>query len=301
MPVNKLVTPVFEVLLYRARPGRLGPSQWLALASVLDESEREQAQRFRLEVDRQAYVLAHGLRRVALAQWLAVPAAALVFGRAASGQPRLLWPGNRSISFSHTRTREGALLAVSQAASVGVDMESCRGAALDRALLQDFIVLPDTADAAPSAQANKPEADLAAGLFEPLFFYWTALEAFWKGLGRGLQAANPRLHLAQSEAGHWRAWPALHETGATLADRTRARVPAAPALIFPVRAAEGCVASLALHPRLAPCMQTRTRTSAAVEQESGAAVWALHETDLEAELEQLSPLVWQASRGAGRH
>jgi phosphopantetheinyl transferase len=301
MPVNKLFTHSCEVRLYRARPGRLGPAQWRALAGLLDESERRHAQCFRLELDRRAYVLAHGLRRVALAQWLAVPAAALVFGQAASGQPQLLWPAHRTISFSHTHTREGALLAMSQAACVGVDMESCSAGPLDRALLEGFIVLPESAD-----NTAKP----AAGDADAFYFYWTALEAFWKGAGRGLQSVNPRLHIRQSQAGHWQAWPALQEARMALAEGACAFAPAGPALIVPVSAAEGCIASLALCPGQTPrpsASPTSAAGTAALGQgaparhQPAAGACTLLQADLETEIAQFNPLVWQASPGAGRH
>lgn len=321
MPVNKLFTHPCEVRLYRARPGRLGPAQWRALAGLLDESERSHAQDFRLELDCRAYVLAHGLRRVVLAQWLAVPAAALVFGHAASGQPQLLWPAHRTISFSHTHTREGALLAVSQAACVGVDMESCSAGPLDRALLEGFIVLPEYGEPPDNDETAekkaKPFAGDAEADAETFYFYWTALEAFWKGAGRGLQSVNPRLHIRQSQAGHWQAWPALPEARPPLAEGASAFVPVGPALIVPVSAAEGCIASLALcpsqSPRLgskpgsrpgaivSPTAGTALGQGAPARPQPGAVACTLLQTDLETEIERFNPVVWQASPAAGRH
>ena len=69
-----------RVRLWSARPAALCPAQWRGLSDLLDDNERRQAGRFRFAADQCAYVLAHGLRRLALAEWLQVPAASLRTG-----------------------------------------------------------------------------------------------------------------------------------------------------------------------------------------------------------------------------
>jgi 4'-phosphopantetheinyl transferase len=213
------VTKKNRVLLWSARPGALCPAQWRRLGSLLDDTECRQARRFRLEADRRAYVLAHGLRRLALAAWLKVPAASLCFGVAAGGRPQLLAPAHHPVFFSHTHTREAVLVALSADAAVGVDVESTQGPLISAGLLTDFIAQPEVAD---------PD----------FYFYWTALEAFWKAAGTGLTQGQPRLHFERRAAGHWLARPASQRPGATPAGR--------PTLIFSVTAPPGCCASLAL-------------------------------------------------------
>lgn len=209
-----------RVQLWRARPDAPWPVEWRGLTDLLDDAEQRQAGRFRFAADQRAYVLAHGLRRLALAAWLQVPAALLRFGATASGQPCLLGTWRQPVFFSHTHTREAVLVALSKDAAVGIDVESTRGPAIDAALLAGFIALPDMAAA-------------------DAYFYWTALEAFWKAAGSGLAQGQPRLHFERCAAGHWLATPGIRMP----ADATASR----PTLVFPVTAPPGCCASLALH------------------------------------------------------
>jgi 4'-phosphopantetheinyl transferase len=209
-----------RVQLWRARPDAPWPVEWRGLTGLLDDAEQRQAGRFRFAADRRAYVLAHGLRRLALAAWLEVPAASLRFGATASGQPRLLGAWRHPVFFSHTHNREAVLVALSEDAAVGIDVESTRGRPIDAALLAGFIALPDMA-----------EVDA--------FFYWTALEAYWKAAGSGLAQGQPRLHVERCAEGLWLATPGMRMPADAAASR--------PTLVLTVTAPPGCCASLALH------------------------------------------------------
>ena len=242
-----------RVLLWSARPGALCPAQWRRLGSLLDDTESRQAWRFRFEADRRAYVLAHGLRRLALAAWLKVPAASLRFGAAAGGRPQLLTPAHRPVFFSHTHTREAVLVALSSDAAVGIDVESTQGPHISAELLDGFIAQPEMAD---------PD----------FYFYWTALEAFWKAAGTGLTQGQPRLHFERSAAGHWLVRPESLRPGAAPASR--------PTLVFTVTAPPGCCASLALQ---APA---GSQTSPM----AGSAGWLIEEQDFASECDALPGL-----------
>ena len=208
-----------RVQLWRARPDAPWPVEWRGLTGLLDDAEQRQAGRFRFAADQRAYVLAHGLRRLALAAWFEVPAASLRFGATASGQARLLGAWRQPVFFSHTHTREAGLVALSKDAAVGIDVESTRGPAIDAALLAGFIALP-----------NMAEADA--------FFYWTALEAYWKAAGSGLAQGQPPLHFERCAEGHWLATPGMRMPADAAASR--------PTLVLTVTAPPGCCASLAL-------------------------------------------------------
>ena len=238
-----LVTTTNRVLLWSAQPGALCSGQWQRLVSLLDDTECRQARHFRFEADWRAYVLAHGLRRLALAAWLKVPAATLRWGAAAGGRPQLLAPAHRPVYFSHTHNREAVLVALSSDAAVGIDVESTQGPFISASLLAGFIDQPEVAD---------PD----------FYFYWTALEAFWKAAGTGLTHGQSRLHFERSPQGHWLARAVPQRPGAVPASR--------PTLIFPVTAPPGCCASLALR---AP---TRLRSLPP----AGSADWLIEERDV---------------------
>ena len=215
----------FNVRVWRASPSTLDLAQWRALTGALSLSERSKAFSFKFEADRQAYVLAHGLRRFALAFMLDVSPHALVFRDDENGRPQLIKPNHSPIYFSHSHTRESVLFAASYDAAVGVDTERVVAELADIKLLQPYWVMPEQGEAEAASFYN----------------YWTALEAFWKADGAGLSSAHPRLRMSPHPRGHWDVacdvphWPDL-----TALDTH--------AVIFPVTSSPGCVASLAIIP-----------------------------------------------------
>jgi phosphopantetheinyl transferase len=178
------------VKVWRAQPDCIGAAQWRALARLLDAAELAQAARFCFVADHRAYVLAHGLRRLALAHLLDLPssgAAGLRFGQDGAGRPFRVEPvaqhsPKRSACrwfFSHAHAREGVLFAACREHPVGVDIEATARHAPDSGLLRRYLDWPQ--------QQGQHELELdwdsASGFAEG----WTALEAFVKALGCGLR------------------------------------------------------------------------------------------------------------------
>jgi len=183
---------VGEVQIWLASPGDFENSQWTALAALLDRNERERSGRLKFDADRQAYVLAHAIRRIALARALQVAATDIVLSADANGKPTLVRPAQAEIFFSDSRSRDAVACAVTRIGPVGVDVEPLCGAHADFDLLAPFLVLPDE---------NHRAAELGPDPSEQFFFYWTALEACWKALGTGLASTNPRIRLRKNRFG----------------------------------------------------------------------------------------------------
>ncbi len=217
-----------HIQIWRASPSHVEPGQWRALTNLLDLTERSQAFKFRQAADRNAYVLAHGLRRLALAAMLDVAPTALLFRDAENGKPQLIAPTYRPIYFSHSHTRRGVVFAASADVAVGVDTESVGTEPLDFALLSPFL------DCSVSALTNKKNSPTSH-----FYSHWTALEAFFKVVGSGLSSAHPRLRLIPDSQGHWKVeLDAPHAPDiAALASR---------AVVRPITSPIGCVASLAI-------------------------------------------------------
>lgn len=181
-----------NVTIWRAQPGCVGPVEWRALARLLDAQEQARAGRLRFAADRRAYVLAHGLRRLVLAQLLGLPAAgaaALRFGHDAAGRPFLFplvslaalhWHGRAPrCFFSHAHAREGVLVAASLEHPVGIDLEPMHARQEDPALLRHFLSGPGR----PIGPADsEPNWDGPGGFAQG----WTVVESFVKALGCGL-------------------------------------------------------------------------------------------------------------------
>ena len=112
--------------IWRASLRDVDLAQWRVLTKSLGLSERSRAFEFRYEADRKAYVLACGLRRLALAAMLDVQPEKLVFRDDKEDQRQLIKPSHRSIYFSHSHTREGVLFAASFDAAVDAESVAAR-------------------------------------------------------------------------------------------------------------------------------------------------------------------------------
>lgn len=167
-----------------SRPQEVGEEQMRSLEVTLDASEIARASRFRFELDRRAYVVAHGLRRVALGDFLGVDPVSLVLTKQSSGEPGLIWPGERKVFFSHSHTRDLVAIAVASVSRVGIDVECVEPTKPDFDLLTPYVVLPEV---------GQRDEELGIDPAAQFFFYWTTLEAFWKAAGKGLSTENPRI------------------------------------------------------------------------------------------------------------
>ena len=183
-----------EAGVWIARPQDVSDDQMRAFECTLDANEKERALKFRFESDRRAYVVAHGLRRLVLGELLNVDPCRLVLLKLMSGKPKLIWPVDSHIFFSHAHTRDVVAFAATTRGPVGVDAEYVVDTAPDFDLLKPYVALPEV------SQRN---AELGPNSAEQFFFYWTVLEAFWKAEGKGLSPENPRIRCEKSKSGNF--------------------------------------------------------------------------------------------------
>jgi phosphopantetheinyl transferase len=183
-----------DVEIWTASPADFNDAQFSAFSALLDSTERAKASQFRQSADRRAYVLAHALRRVALAQALQLAPAELVFASDTKGKPVLSAPRDREIHFSHSHSRALVACAVTRLSPVGIDVACTQDGNADLDLLAGLVDLPD---------ARQREAELGANPAEQFFFYWTALEAFWKATGCGLASAHPPIRCQKTQRGRF--------------------------------------------------------------------------------------------------
>ena len=174
-----------HVHIWTARPEQVAARQWAELETLLDDRERDQAARFRFDEDRRAYVLAHGLRRQALSYELGAEPFALQFSADRHGKPLMSSPSLSlpslsqqmlPIHFSHSHNRRAVAVAATHIGPIGVDIEGNEDVADGDGLLAPFVEYSDV---------------------QGFHAQWTALEAFWKADGKGLDGANPRIRLAR--------------------------------------------------------------------------------------------------------
>lgn len=182
----------------------VAPEQWPALAELLDDAERARAARFAFEEDRQAYVAAHALLRVALSRRAGGAPRDWRFGATKLGKPFLIDPP-RDLRFSMTHTRGMVAVALAEGSEIGVDVEPANRRAESMKLAERFFA-PDEA-----ALLRALEGDARR---EAFFAIWTLKEAVVKATGEGLSRAldsfsifldPPRLIMRDpTAAGDWR-------------------------------------------------------------------------------------------------
>lgn len=175
--------------------------------AALDAAERARAAQFRVEEDRLTYAAAHWLLRTALSRMGGAAPAAWRFVAGTHGKP-LVDPnaGLPMLHFNLSHTRGFVACAVSEAAEIGIDVESLDRDAMALDIAGRFFSPAEIA----SLRAAPP--DEQAVMFLRL---WTLKEAFLKatgeGLGRGLDSfsfaldpvAIDFLHGESCEATRW--------------------------------------------------------------------------------------------------
>jgi len=149
----------------------------------LDERERERAARLVRERDREHYVLSHGGLRAVLSRYLGIGPDSVCFDRSASGKPMLAKElrDQSAITFNLSHAHGRALVAVSRAQEVGIDLELVRADIQVEQLSRRFFTPLEHRAVLQSA------AEQRTAVF---FRYWVAKEAVLKAQGVGLRGLS---------------------------------------------------------------------------------------------------------------
>lgn len=145
-----------------------------AATALLDRRERSRAMRFRFQRDRNTYVLAHAVWRIALGACLGLEPREVPLATTSDGQPRL---AGTALSTSLSHSGDLVALTVCPAATVGIDIE-CYPARIDLDALMPVFCTREEQLAMSALQG--PER--ARSLLE----LWTRKEALLKAFGVGL-------------------------------------------------------------------------------------------------------------------
>jgi 4'-phosphopantetheinyl transferase len=154
------------------------PSLMEELKQALSANEQSRAERFHFERDRVHFILARGLLRKILGNYLKVEPLRLEFCSGPNGKPALAHPSGRStIHFNLSHSHNLTLYAFSRDREVGIDLEYIRP--IDEA--------EQIAERYFSQQARNALRDLPPDeLYKQFFIYWTRMEAYLKARGDGL-------------------------------------------------------------------------------------------------------------------
>lgn len=159
-----------------------------ALVHLLDAAEQAKASRFHFAADRLRYIVAHGVLRLLLAAYVGASAEALEFECGAYGKPSLF--PTSAVRFNLSHSGDYALIGISAAGDVGVDIEEERG-------------IPDMDLVARAVFSPAERAAVAATFVEARVraFYscWARKEAYIKATGEGVSAGLGHFSVPVSE------------------------------------------------------------------------------------------------------
>lgn len=173
-------------------PLALSRRQIEALRHDLCADEQERAARFRFDVDRDRFVVAHGGIRSVLAQYVGMEPRQLRFRRGPYGKPAMAeGQAGGGVEFNLTHSGEWALVAVARGRAVGVDIERAR-------------TIPEMEGVARSVfTPAEHEGLLRVGpseRFAAFYRLWTRKEAIIKAIGSGLSTPLDRLDVQPAAA-----------------------------------------------------------------------------------------------------
>lgn len=155
--------------------------------------ERRRADRMRDEVGRARFLASRAWLRVVLSGYLGADAASVRLVSGARGKPSIV--GGGELTFSLSRSADVALIAVTRARAVGVDVEQVRHDVEHASLAGRFF---SPAEAAHLRDLPEPERT------EAFFALWVLKEAVVKASGAGLGDGISHLDVRRAlVAGRW--------------------------------------------------------------------------------------------------
>jgi 4'-phosphopantetheinyl transferase len=145
---------------------------------VLSCDERQRAERFRFPSDQLRFVVAHGVLRMLLGDYLGIPGSEVRLGYGRFGKPALDVWHESDLHFNLAHSGELAVYGFTRSLMVGIDVESERLGLLMVGVLECSFTSAEQRALAGLPAARQTLASLTL---------WTRKEAYFKALGCGLQ------------------------------------------------------------------------------------------------------------------
>jgi 4'-phosphopantetheinyl transferase len=149
------------------------------LAQFLSKDERNRADRFHFDSDRNHFIAARAWLRIIIGNYLRVEPAELRFDYSRYGKPSLAKPFAEvtGLNFNLAHSGELAVLGMTLRRQIGIDVERISGKVAHEEIAQRFFSSSEIACLSAMPQAARPRA---------FFNCWTRKEAFIKAKGLGL-------------------------------------------------------------------------------------------------------------------
>ncbi|MDH3979850.1 MAG: 4'-phosphopantetheinyl transferase superfamily protein [Gammaproteobacteria bacterium] len=183
-----------ELHVWLLQPDRVTDEAMLtAYAASLSSEEQARQQRFYFERDRQLFLVAHGMLRRVLSQYVDVAPSHWQFSPGVHGRPEIAVPaGLPALRFNLSHTRGLVACVISLESDCGVDVERLRATRNPQAIANKMYAESELADLDKRAGAD---------YLERFFSYWTLREAYCKATGLGIAHAPRNFAFQISSAG----------------------------------------------------------------------------------------------------
>jgi 4'-phosphopantetheinyl transferase len=164
--------------------------------NLLNKAERERADAFKFDKDRDLYIAAHVFLRQVLSRYAPVPPENWQFVNNAYGKPAIANAGYERLRFNLAHTGGRVACAVARNRAVGVDVEQhkCLG---DLPALCRYAFSPLEAEDVLSARLPGEQE-------QRFFSYWTLKEAYIKARGMGLSLPLQQFSFVREDHQGWR-------------------------------------------------------------------------------------------------
>ncbi|MDP9132268.1 MAG: 4'-phosphopantetheinyl transferase superfamily protein [Nitrospirota bacterium] len=163
-------------------------SECATLAALLSKDEQSRAARFAFERDRHRFTMSHGLLRTILSRYVSEGPGHIQFRTGPHGKPAVDSRAGAAqpIEFSLSHSGEYAVVAVATGRAVGVDIEVRRSDVDSVQLAQRFFAPGESRHIAQAQGEDR----------QRMFYrFWTAKEAYLKGIGVGLSLGLDQFEL----------------------------------------------------------------------------------------------------------
>lgn len=110
-----------------------------AFRELLDEREQERAARFRFDVDRERFIIAHGLLRTLLGERVGTRPEELLIARGPYGKPYI---AGSDLRFNLSDTKDALLIAITHGQEIGADIETM-ARTVDHMAVSEHYFTPD--------------------------------------------------------------------------------------------------------------------------------------------------------------
>lgn len=146
----------------------------LDLKSFLSSEELSKAEKFHFEIDRDRYIISHGILRKFIGKRLGEPPEKIEYQLNDFGKPREL---RDRVQFNMSRSENILLIAIGVGVEIGVDVEKAREGVDSSLISQNYFT---------SAENNSLDGLDSLQRHHQFFQYWTRKEAFIKAVGMGM-------------------------------------------------------------------------------------------------------------------